>query len=214
MVTSLGNGSGIDYIIANGNQSIAIQRKTCDEVFQQMEKIRSEIVPALKEHTENPVLLIEELFAVGKDGHMYRKQNGFLHEVGLNAYSYYNFINSIRLMGCEVVCTRNLDQSIWWMAAAHKYIGDTHYPKLKKQHDIRMQAVGSLCCINSFGETISTKILQEYSIRELMDMDRVELSHLLTQNQLLNFTSWADAKIEPGVKVVKEKIPFKKKRGE
>lgn len=186
---------GIDYLIINGKQCVGVQRKTSDEIFQQMQAIQTDIIPALSELTDNPVLLIEEQFQIGKDGHMYRRMNGFLHEVGLSATSYYNFINSIRLMGCEVVCTRNLDQSIWWMASTYSYIGKEHYPKQKKGHNHTMQAIGALCCINNFGVTSSKKLLKDYTIKELMLMGDTELRKLLNANQYVNFCKVRDAKV-------------------
>jgi len=194
IVTCLSHGA--DYVIINGNQSIAVQRKTSDEIFQQMKAIQTDIIPALKELTDSPVLLIEEQFHVDKNGHMYRKQNGFLHEVGLTAKSYYNFINSIRLLGCEVVCTRNLEQSIWWMASTYSYIERDHYPKQKKGHNHAMQAIGALCCINNFGVTSSTKLLKDYSIKDLVLMDDKELKKLMDVNQHFNFCKVRDAKAD------------------
>lgn len=186
---------GIDYLIINGNQSIGVQRKTSDEIFQQMQAIQTDIIPALSELTDAPVLLIEEQFHVDRNGHMYRKMNGFLHEVGLTATSYYNFINSIRLLGCEVVCTRNLEQSIWWMASTFFYIGKEHYPKQKKGHNHSMQAIGALCCINNFGITSSKKLLKDYTIKDLVLMDEKELRKLLNVNQYINFCKVRDAKV-------------------
>ena len=186
---------GADYMIINGKQCIGVQRKTSDEIFQQMQAIQTDIIPALSDMTDTPVLLIEEQFQIGRDGHMYRRQNGFLHEVGLTAISYYNFINSIRLMGCEVVCTRNLDQSIWWMASTFSYIGKEHYPKQKKGHNHMMQAVGALCCINNFGVTSSKKLLKDYTMKELMLMGDMELRKLLNANQYVNFCKVRDTKV-------------------
>lgn len=185
---------GVDYLIINGNQCIGVQRKTSDEIFQQMQAIQTDIIPALSELTDAPVLLIEEQFHVDKNGHMYRRQNGFLHEVGLTAKSYYNFINSIRLLGCEVVCTRNLEQSIWWMASTFFYIGNEHYPKQKKGHNATMQAIGALCCINNFGITSSKKLLKDYTIKDLVLMDDKELRKVLNVNQYINFCKVRDAK--------------------
>jgi hypothetical protein len=194
-ITCLGNGTGMDYFIANGNRSVGVQRKTADEVFQEMEEIRGEVIPSLMELTDTPVLLIEEQFNIGRDGHMYRKQGGFLVEVGLTARSYYNFLNSIRLMGCEVVCTRNLDQSIWWMISTHSYIADEHYPKRKKGFGHNMQAVGALCCVNNFGITSVKKLLSEYSLGELMVMDDAKLRGILNTNQHYNFCGVRDVKL-------------------
>jgi hypothetical protein len=192
-ITCLSHGA--DYLIINGNQSIGVQRKTSDEIFQQMQAIQTDIIPALQELTDAPVLLIEEQFHVDRNGHMYRRMNGFLHEVGLTATSYYNFINSIRLLGCEVVCTRNLEQSIWWMASTFFYIGKEHYPKQKKGHNHAMQAIGALCCINNFGITSSKKLLKDYTIKDLVMMDDKELRSILNVNQYVNFCKVRDAKV-------------------
>lgn len=194
LITCLSHG--MDYFITNGTREVGVQRKTCDEVFQQMEEIRNDVIPSLQELTENPVLLIEENFHVGRDGHMYRRQGGFLVEVGMTAYSYYNFLNSIRLLGCEVVCTRNLDQSLWWMISTYNYIGTEHYPKQKKGHTHHACAVGALCCVNNFGQTSAKKLLKEYSIAELVCMDEKGLRGIMNANQYLNFTKTIMAKGE------------------
>ena len=107
-----------------------------------------------------------------------------------------NFLDCIRLMECEVVCTRNLDQSIWWMISTHNYIGQDHYPKQKKGHTHEACAVGALCCINNFGQVSAKKILKEHSIAELICMDEKGLRESMNTNQYTNFTKTTMAKGE------------------
>lgn len=179
---------GVDYLIVNDHGSVGIQRKSSDDLFQHMDKLRTIDIPNLRDATDNPVLLIEEQFHVDRNGHMYRRQNGFLYEVGIIASSYYNFINSIKLMGCEVVCTRNLEQSIWWMVSTHSYLKLEHFPKQKKGHEHIMQAIGALCCVNNIGQTSATKLLKKHTLQELMCMSDTELQKILNSNQFYNFT--------------------------
>ena len=177
---------GMDYLIVGTHGSIGIQRKTFPEVATQFKDIREEIIPALLDLTDNPVLLVEEGFRIDEQGMMWRKEGNFLKPAQISARQYYNFLQSIRQMGCEVVCTRELDQSIWWMHSMHTYIHDEHYPKQKKRYGTDMQAIGILCCINSFGITASRKLLKQYSIRELCNMPEIELARILNKNQVYN----------------------------
>jgi hypothetical protein len=59
-----------------------------------------------------------------------------------------------------------------------------------------MQALGILCCINNFGAMKSTRLLKEYTIRELLQLPDKELSTLLTKNQYYNFKRVFDVKVE------------------
>lgn len=178
---------GMDYLIAGTYGSIGVQRKTFPEVATQMAEIRTDIVPALMDATDNPILLVEEGFRIDNTGMMFRKEGNFMKPANIMARSYYNFLQSIRLMGCEVVCTRDLDQSIWWMYSIHSYIHSQHYPKQKKRYGSDMQALGALCCINSFGITASKKLLAQHTIYDMLQMTDAQLSKIMTQNQMYNF---------------------------
>lgn len=194
IITTLHNG--MDYLITGTHGSIGIQRKTFPEVATQFEEIRESIIPSLMGMTDSPVLLVEEIFQIDEKGMMWRKEGNFLKPASISARQYYNFLQSIRQMGCEVVTTRNLDQSIWWMYSIHAYLHDYHYPKQKKRYGAGMQALGALCCINNFGITTAKKILQEHSISELMGMSDVELGRIMSRNQLLNFRKVQDVRVQ------------------
>lgn len=186
---------GMDYLIMGEACSIGIQRKSgSSEIPAQMEALRSDILPHLKDLTENPVLLIEEDFIIGQDGTLFQRREGMLHPLGLNVKSYFNFINSVKLTGVDVVCTRNLDASIWWMISTHSYLQDHHYPKVKKQHAPELQAVGCIAAINSFGFNRAKKLLQGNTLQELFSMNEVELAKVMTANQAFNFKKVKEAR--------------------
>jgi ERCC4-type nuclease len=179
---------GLDYLIMGAADSIGIQRKSgASEIPKQMQALTNDILPALKELTNNPVLLIEEDFHIGHNGVFYRRQDGMLHPTDLNVKAYFNFIHSVKLSGVDVVCTRNLDASIWWMIASGIWVENNHYPKGKKQYLPTMQAVGALCCINGIGQTKAEKLLKDYTLQELFQMNKVELSKIMTLNQMTAF---------------------------
>jgi ERCC4-type nuclease len=179
---------GMDYLIMGESCSIGIQRKSgAAEIPKQMEALRDDILPALKELTENPILLIEEDFHIGSDGTFYRKQEGMMHPTGLNTKSYFNFIHSTKLSGVDVVCTRNLDASIWWMISTGLWVEQNHYPKIKKQYLPSMQAIGVLCCANGIGHTKAEKLLREHTLQELFAMDITQLNKVMTLNQTTAF---------------------------
>lgn len=188
---------GVDYLIIGTRDSIAIQRKTFPEVAIQMTEIREGIVPALLEASENPVLLVEETMRVDEQGMCWRKEGNFLKPAQVSARQYYNFLNSIRQMGCEVVTTRDLDQSIWWMYATHSYVHEEHYPKPKKKYGVDMQALGALCCFNGIGHTTAVKILQKHSLKELMALGDLQLARTMTITQATNFRKVIEANIVP-----------------
>ena len=185
---------GMDYLIVGTNGSIGVQRKTFPEVAIQMKEIREDIIPSLMDLTEYPVLLVEEGFRIDEQGMMWRKEGNFLKPAQLSCRSYYNFLQSIRQMGCEVVCTRELDQSIWWMYSVHSYIHEEHYPKPKKKYGIEMQALGALCCFNGIGHTTAKKILTKHTLKELINMPDNKLVKTMTANQATNFKKVIEVK--------------------
>lgn len=178
---------GIDYLIMGDCDTVAVQRKTFPEICREMSEIKEEIVPALLDMSESAVLLIEEYFNIDNNGMMWRKEGNFLKPANISARQYYNFLQSVRLLGCDVVVTSSLADSIWWMYSTHSYIHEQHYPKQKKRHDAKAQAIGSLCCLNSFGVTASTKLLKDHTIAELIVMKDVDLGKIMNKNQVYNF---------------------------
>jgi ERCC4-type nuclease len=186
---------GMDYLIVGTTGSIGVQRKTFPEVATQMPEIREDIIPSLMDLTERPVLLIEEIFRIDEQGMMWRKEGSFLKPAQISARQYYNFLQSIRQMGCEVVTTRDLDQSIWWMYSVHSYVHEMHYPKQKKRYGSDMQAMGALCCFNGIGQTTAKKILQKHSLKDLVGMTDPELIKAMTLRQGQNFRKVIEARI-------------------
>ena len=179
---------GIDYVIMGDSDSVGVQRKSGSaEIPQQMQDLRDDILPALKELTDHPVLLIEEDFVIGHNGVFYQRRDSMLYPTDMNTKSYFNFIHYVKEMGVDVVTTRNLDSSIWWMISTAGYVNNNHYPKRKKQFGRSMQAVGALCCINGIGQSKAEKLLAQYSLQELFAMDTLSLSKLLNKNQLISF---------------------------
>ena len=187
--------SGMDYMILGDKGSVGVQRKTFPEIATQMTEIREDVIPALMGITDDPILLVEEGFRIDEQGMMWRKEGNFLKPASISARQYYNFLQSIRQMGCEVVCTRELDQSIWWMYSIHAYLHDSHYPKQKKRYGADMQAMGVMCCMNGIGQTIAKKILGKHSIQELVCMTDVELTKCMSVNQAATFRKVTEAKL-------------------
>lgn len=178
---------GVDYMIMGTYDTVAVQRKTFPEICTQMKEIREDVIPSLMNISESAVLLVEEHFSIDKQGMMWRKQGNFMNPANISARSYYNFLQSIRMMGCDVVVTGSLSDSIWWMYSIHSYIHEQHYPKQTKRYDANMQALGALCCVNSFGITAGTKLLKDNTIAELIAMPDSKLGKIMSRNQVYNF---------------------------
>jgi hypothetical protein len=178
---------GMDYMIVGTYDVVGVQRKTFPEICTQMQEIREDIIPALMDLTESAVLLVEEYFQIDNQGMMWRKEGNYLKPANISARMYYNFLQSMRQMGCDIVVTRELANSIWWMYGLHSYIHEFHYPKQKKRYGAEMQALGALCCINNFGPTIGKKLLKDHTIHELLNMKDSELGKIMTKNQVYNF---------------------------
>jgi hypothetical protein len=191
--------SGMDYLITGTHGSVGIQRKDFSEVATQMVEIREDIIPSLMTITDTPVLLVEETMRIDEQGMCWRKQSNMLVPASISARQYYNFLQSIRQMGCEVVTTRDLDQSIWWMYSIHAYVHDQHYPHQKKRYGVDMQALGMLCCISGIGITRANKILKDVSIQDMVKMTDVQLSKLLTANQIVTFRKVVQSVSKPPV---------------
>jgi mannose/fructose-specific phosphotransferase system component IIA len=177
-IACLPHNSGCDYIIANTHGSCAIQRKDSmaeicgnpvqDKYKSAMEELRYEIIPNLVQFSDNPVLLVEESHEIGEKGYLFRKQDRLWKETSMHSSSYYGFLETVRLMGCDVVCTRNLEQSIWWMISMHGFLGKRHYPKHQKFYGPEQSAMGMLCCVPTIGEKRAEKILSKHSISDLI----------------------------------------------
>ncbi len=190
---------GMDYQIVGKSDSVGIQRKSgSKEIPKQLSELRNDILPSLKNLTSNPILLIEEDFSIDDNGTMYQRRDSMLYPMQLNVKAYYNFISSIKLSGIDVVTTRNLDASIWWMIATAEYLDNYHYPKITKQFRVENQAIGALCSLNGIGPTKAKKLLNHYSLKDLMmiDTDKLVLDKLLTGDQAKLFDAWRNAKVK------------------
>ena len=159
--------TGTDYFITNTHGSLAVQRKVVvSEMISELEPIMYEIIPALKNFSENPVVLLEENFGISKDGYLFNRNDN--RQTDFKATSYYGFLETIRKAGVDVVTTRDLNQSLYWMIAMHGYLGKEHYPKHRKYHGLKEQAVGMLSVVPGIGEARATKALKETSIRDMI----------------------------------------------
>lgn len=134
-----------------------------------MEELRTDILPRLCTFTDNPVLLVEESHQIGDRGYLFRKdeRSKMFVETELHATSYFGFLESARMIGINVVCTRSLDQSIWYMISMDGYLSREHYPKPLKSYKPHQQALGMLCCVPGIGIKRATAALQERSIDEM-----------------------------------------------
>lgn len=174
--------SGCDYLISNTHGSCGIQRKdSMAELSQQMEDLRYDILPRLCTFTDNPILLVEETHMIGEKGYLFRRDGKVWTETGLHCTAYYGFLETVRNMGVDVVCTRSLEHSIWYMVSMHTYLGKYHYPKHPKMYKVDQMATGMLCCVNGVGEKKAEKVLKKYSLSELPSQHKVDG---LTEKQL------------------------------
>lgn len=153
------------------------------ELASQMNDLQEDTLPRLIAFTENPILLVEEDFTIGEMGNLFRKDSTakLWIETGLHSSSYYGFLESCRSRGVDVVCTRNLDQSIWYMAAMHGYLGHHHYPKHRKLYKPYQQAMGMLCCVPGIGEKRAEKVLESNSVEDICSAEKIDG---LTEKQL------------------------------
>jgi ERCC4-type nuclease len=142
-----------------------------------MEEHRLGILPRLRSFCDNPVLLVEESHKFGENGSLYRKENKMLVETGLHASSYYGFLESIRMMGVDVVtvpATPDMLPTIWYLIAMDGYLSREHYPKHAKHFDVRQQALGALCCVPGIGEKRAVAALEHASIAGIANATKVE----------------------------------------
>ena len=172
-ITCLDTSTGSDYLISNLKGSCAVQRKVvCSEMLGELDQIMHQIVPALKNFSDNPVLLLEENFGIRPDGYLYNRIDG--RETDMLATSYFGYLETIRKIGVDVQTTRDLNQSIWWLIAMHGYLEKNHYPPHRKYFGIGEQAVGMLSTIQGIGEARALKALQKTSIRGMCGMKEVQ----------------------------------------
>ncbi len=165
--------SGADYLITAKEGSCAIQRKVVvSEMIGELDEIMYQIIPRLKNFTDHPILLLEENFGISKEGYLYNKADN--RETQFLATSYYGYLETIRKIGVDVVTTRDLNSSIWWMIAMHGYLEKNHYPKHTKYHSVEEQAVGLLSVIPGVGEERAKKALKHSSIRGMVGMKSVK----------------------------------------
>ena len=126
-ITGLPTETGSDYLISNTYGSVAIQRKVVvSEMISELDEIMYQIAPRMINFSENPVLLLEENYGISKGGYLFNRQDN--RETEMLATSYYGYLETIRKMGIEVITTRDLNSSIWWMISTHGYLGKQHYP--------------------------------------------------------------------------------------
>lgn len=171
-IVTLSTETGSDYIISGEKDTVAVQRKVvCSEFISEIDEIMNEIAPRLLGYCEHPVFLIEENFEITKDGYLQNRQNGRHSE--MLATSYYGILETLRKMGIDVQCTRDLNSSIWWMISLHGYLNKNHYPKHKKCFSVQEQAVAMMTLIPGIGTTRAEKALQKNSIRVMSGMKKV-----------------------------------------
>lgn len=174
-IATLPYASGCDYLIAQTKGSCGIQRKdSTKELITQMEELRTDIIPRLVTYTANPVLLVEESHQIGDAGYLFRREKGVYVETGMHSSAYYGFLESMRMSGVDVVCTRDLNASIWYMIAMDGYLSREHFPKHLKSYKPHQQALGMLCCVPTIGAKRAEKALTELSIAEMLHVGEIE----------------------------------------
>ncbi len=186
-ICTLPQSSGADYFISNTYGCAAIQRKdsmkeingkpVSDKYVSAMEELRLGILPRLRDFCDNPVLLVEESHKFGENGSLYRKENKMLVETGLHASSYYGFLESVRMMGVDVVtvpATPDMLPTIWYLISMDGYLSREHYPKHAKHFDVRQQALGALCCVPGIGEKRAVAALEHASLAGIANATKVE----------------------------------------
>lgn len=184
-IINLPQSTGCDYLITGTYGSCGIQRKDsiaeiCGTPVSKTKKFKSamdellhDILPRLSSFTDNPVLLVEESHILGERGYLFRRNGKHWVETGMHCSSYYGFLETVRNMGVDVVCTRNLDASLWYMISMHGYLERCHYPKHSKMFTTGQQAMGMLCCVPKIGEKRAMQALGAKSIAEMVNSKTV-----------------------------------------
>jgi hypothetical protein len=158
--------TGCDYLITNTHGTCCIQRKVAlPELTSELDEIMNDIVPRLISFGDNPSLLVEENCGIDESGYLTDRNSGRSSQ--MLATSYFGFLETIRKMGVDVYCTRDLNSSIYWMAAMHGYLAKHHYPKHRKYFSVEEQAVGALCCVPTIGEKRAVKALSGSSLGQM-----------------------------------------------
>lgn len=171
-IVTLSTETGADYIISGEKGTCAVQRKVvCSEFINELDNIVNAIAPRLLQFGEHPAFLVEENFDITKDGYLLNRQTGYPTE--LLATSYFGVLETLRKMGLDVYCTRDLNSSIWWMVAMHNYLGKYHYPKHGKYFSLQEQAVGMLTVVPGIGQVRAEKALAQNSIRAMSHLKKV-----------------------------------------
>lgn len=165
--------TGTDYQIIGEKGSIAVQRKVAiPELISELDQVLYETVTALKNFSENPVLLVEENLSITPDGYLENRSDG--KETQMLATSYFSYLETIKKSGVDVVTTRDLNSSIWWMISLHGYLNKEHYPKHKKYFSVKEQAIGMLTAVPGIGEVRAGKALEHTSIRGMTGMKEIK----------------------------------------
>ena len=176
--------TGCDYLIQNDCGSCAIQRKVAvSELTSELDETMFETLPRLKNFSDNPVLLVEESFGIDQSGYLFNR--GSSRETSMLATSYFGYLETVRKMGVEVITTRDLNQSIWWMISMHGYLAKEHFPKQRKAHTMKEQACGMLMAVNGIGEARAMKALKGSSILSMAGTNEVK-GLTMTQTKKLN----------------------------
>lgn len=161
--------TGCDFLITNEKGSCAIQRKVVvSEMITELDEIMHDIAPRLKNFSDNPCFLFEENFSISKDGYLQDRNTGRPTELLIT--SYYGYLETLRKMGLDVYCTRDLNASTWWLTAMHGYLAKNHYPVHTKYFSEREQATGMLMVVPGIGEARAEKALKQNSIRGMSGM--------------------------------------------
>lgn len=181
--------TGTDFLVTNSKGSVAIQRKVLvSELIGEFDKTLYETLPALKNFSDNPMLLVEENHTISPDGYLHNRTDGRSTE--MLAMSYYGYLETVRKMGIDVQTTRDINQSMWLITSIHNYLAKEHYPKHRKYFTVPEQAVGMLCTVPSIGEVRANKALVKSSIRGMVGMKQVDGLTMKQNEKLQNVLRW------------------------
>ena len=190
-ITCLPTETGSDYLVSGTFGSVAIQRKiVCSEMISELDEIMFEILPRMKNFSDNPVIVLEENYGISKSGYLYNKTDN--RETEMLATSYFGYLETIRKMGVGVVTTRGLNESIWWMVATHNYLSKEHYPKHKKTFSDKECAVGILSTVPGIGDVRASKALEHNSIRGMIGMKKIDGLTQKQSDRLMKIFHWRD----------------------
>jgi ERCC4-type nuclease len=170
---TLPQSTGSDYLITNTYGSTAIQRKVAPgEFVSEIDEILERICPRLISFSNNPGFIVEECFNIDENGYLVERNTG--RESQMLAISYYGILETIRKMGIDVYTTRDLNHTIWLLAAMDTYLGSEHLPKHRKYHSNKEVAMGMLAMVPGVGEKRAAKALQHSSIGMMYRMRAIK----------------------------------------